>query len=44
MFDAAPSEAQWVAQLAGQTRLTITAKEAFITVKNAWERVVDELN
>lgn len=35
-FATAPTEAQWHAQLAGQTRLQVTATEALRTVREAW--------
>ena len=40
MFDNAPSAGQWQAQLAAQTRLTITAAEALSAVQKAWARAV----
>jgi predicted nucleotidyltransferase component of viral defense system len=42
LFKTAPSEAQWQAQLAGQTRLTITATEALAAVRDSWTRVADD--
>ncbi len=36
MFDRGPSPAQWQAQLAGQTRLTVTADDALNAVRAAW--------
>ncbi|WP_182357694.1 nucleotidyl transferase AbiEii/AbiGii toxin family protein [Tomitella gaofuii] len=41
MFLAAPREEEWTAQLAGQTRLRISASEALITVRDAWECVAE---
>ena len=38
VFRRAPSDAQWQTQLAGQTRLTITAAEALTTVRDSWSR------
>lgn len=38
MFTSAPTEARWQAQLAGQTRLTVTAAEALQVVTDAWAR------
>lgn len=38
-FAKAPSEQQWRAQLAGQTRLTVTAQEALDVVRAAWNDV-----
>jgi hypothetical protein len=42
MFDKAPSEAAWEAQLAGQTRLVVTAGEALKAVRRAWSRALGE--
>lgn len=39
MFTTAPSEEQWQAQLAGQTRLTVSAAEALEVVGSAWAAV-----
>jgi Nucleotidyl transferase AbiEii toxin, Type IV TA system len=36
MFTRAPSAVEWQAQLAGQTRLTVTAAEALEAVRTAW--------
>ncbi len=36
MFTSAPTEQRWREQLAGQTRLTITAAEALVAVAAAW--------
>ncbi|MGQ4599525.1 nucleotidyl transferase AbiEii/AbiGii toxin family protein [Nocardia sp. R6R-6] len=41
LFDRPPSEDDWVSQLAGQTRLTVTAITALTTVREAWARVTD---
>jgi predicted nucleotidyltransferase component of viral defense system len=41
LFKTAPSDAQWHAQLAGQTKLTITAGEALATVRDSWARAAD---
>jgi hypothetical protein len=41
LFKTAPSDAQWKTQLAGQTRLTVTAAEALATVRDSWARVAD---
>ncbi|WP_111511879.1 nucleotidyl transferase AbiEii/AbiGii toxin family protein [Mycobacterium kyogaense] len=38
MFARAPSDAQWQAQLAGQTRLTVSATDALTIVRDAWRR------
>lgn len=40
MFDRAPTDAEWQAQLAGQTRLTVTAAEALGAVRKAWRQAV----
>lgn len=37
MFDRAPTDAEWQAQLAGQTRLTVAAAAALIAVREAWQ-------
>jgi hypothetical protein len=37
MFRTPPPAAQWHAQLAAQTRLTVTAEEAINVVRSAWE-------
>ncbi|WP_046322203.1 nucleotidyl transferase AbiEii/AbiGii toxin family protein [Mycobacterium sp. UM_Kg1] len=39
MFNRAPSDAQWHAQLAGQTRLNVSATEALKIVRETWQRV-----
>lgn len=36
MFAKAPSETHWRQQLAGQTKLTVTAREALSIVRSAW--------
>lgn len=36
LFDRPPSEADWIAQLAGQTHLTVSATTALRTVRDAW--------
>jgi predicted nucleotidyltransferase component of viral defense system len=41
MFDRPPSTAEWQAQLAGQTRLTVTAAEALRAVRDAWASATD---
>ncbi|WP_024800529.1 nucleotidyl transferase AbiEii/AbiGii toxin family protein [Nocardia sp. BMG51109] len=41
LFDHAPPEDDWNAQLAGQTRLAITAETALATVREAWARVAE---
>ena len=39
MFDRAPADAEWQAQLAGQTRLSVSAAEALAEVRAAWRQV-----
>src|SRR5271156_2428931 len=36
LFDAAPSDTEWQAQLAGQPRITVSARTALDTVRAAW--------
>ncbi|MEC3913430.1 nucleotidyl transferase AbiEii/AbiGii toxin family protein [Nocardia sp. CDC160] len=43
LFDHAPNEDDWNAQLAGQTRLMISAEIALAAVRDAWERVAQGL-
>lgn len=40
MFDRAPTDGEWQAQLAGQTRLTVTAAEALNAVREAWREAI----
>ncbi|WP_236747140.1 nucleotidyl transferase AbiEii/AbiGii toxin family protein [Mycobacteroides abscessus] len=40
MFDRAPTDAEWHAQLAGQTRLNVSAAEALVAVRRAWRHVL----
>ncbi|MBY8855435.1 nucleotidyl transferase AbiEii/AbiGii toxin family protein [Nocardia sp. CA2R105] len=40
LFDRAPGEDDWNTQLAGQTRLAITAETALAAVRDAWANVV----
>ncbi|MGZ4556319.1 MAG: nucleotidyl transferase AbiEii/AbiGii toxin family protein [Mycobacteriaceae bacterium] len=42
MFKRAPSAVQWQAQLAGQTRLTVSAADALEAVRTAWAAAVGE--
>ncbi|MGZ4558041.1 MAG: nucleotidyl transferase AbiEii/AbiGii toxin family protein [Mycobacteriaceae bacterium] len=42
MFQRAPSAVQWQAQLAGQTRLTVSAADALEAVRTAWAAAVGE--
>lgn len=39
LFDTAPDENDWTAQLAGQTKLNVTAESALTSVREAWARV-----
>lgn len=41
MFDKPPRENEWIAQLAGQTRLTVNAADALSSVRDAWARVFE---
>lgn len=41
LFRAAPTDAAWHAQLAGQTRLTVSARDALNAVRAAWQQAVD---
>ena len=41
LFDRAPDEDSWNAQLAGQTRLVISAEIALAAVRDAWARVAE---
>jgi predicted nucleotidyltransferase component of viral defense system len=38
MFNRAPSDAEWQAQLAGQTRLSVSAADALTAVREAWRQ------
>lgn len=42
MFSTAPSELEWEASLAGQTRLEVSASEALAIVRGAWGRAQNE--
>jgi predicted nucleotidyltransferase component of viral defense system len=42
IFTSAPSDVAWQTQLAGQTRLTVTAAEALTIVRDAWARVIGD--
>ncbi|MFV8050906.1 nucleotidyl transferase AbiEii/AbiGii toxin family protein [Mycobacterium sp. 48b] len=44
MFDRAPADAEWQAQLAGQTRLNVSAAEALTEVREAWRQVTRPTN
>jgi predicted nucleotidyltransferase component of viral defense system len=41
LFTKAPTEAEWQAQLAGQTRITVSAHQALAAVREAWRAVVE---
>jgi hypothetical protein len=41
LFSRPPDETTWRRELAGQTRLTITAADALDDVRDAWSRAVD---
>jgi predicted nucleotidyltransferase component of viral defense system len=43
-FTSAPTEERWQAQLAGQTRLTVSAAEALQVVSDAWARASAEIS
>ncbi len=40
MFDKAPTGREWTTQLAGQTRLTVSAEDAIRVVRQAWGTAV----
>ena len=40
MFTTAPTNTDWRSQLAGQTRITVSAKDALATVRAAWAHAV----
>lgn len=40
VFETSPSDAEWHIQLAGQTRLDVSAGEALAVVRDAWARAV----
>ena len=40
MFTTAPTDTEWRSQLAGQTRITVSAKDALATVRAAWAHAV----
>lgn len=40
LFMSAPSDAEWQSQLAGQTRITISAGQAVVAVRDAWRAAV----
>ncbi|UNN05190.1 nucleotidyl transferase AbiEii/AbiGii toxin family protein [Rhodococcus opacus] len=41
LFDTAPDENDWTAQLAGQTKLNVTAEAALTIVRDAWARAIE---
>jgi hypothetical protein len=41
MFTTAPTDAEWRAQLAGQTRITVSVTDALATVRTAWTGAVE---
>jgi hypothetical protein len=41
LFRSAPTDAEWRSQLAGQTRLTVSAREALDLVREAWRAAVE---
>lgn len=42
MFQTAPSEEQWRADLSAQTRLEVTAAEALAEVREAWKQITGD--
>jgi hypothetical protein len=44
LFASAPTDAEWQAQLAGQTRITVSAHQAVIAVREAWRAAVALVN
>ncbi len=44
LFTSAPTDAVWQAQLAGQTRITISARQALDAVRKAWCAAVTPIN
>ncbi|AGB24303.1 protein of unknown function (DUF1814) [Mycobacterium sp. JS623] len=42
VFQTPPADAEWQAQLAGQTHLTVSASEALAVVREAWARTLAE--
>ncbi|MDT5066113.1 MAG: hypothetical protein QOJ95_4152 [Mycobacterium sp.] len=41
LFSKAPTDAEWQSQLAGQTRLTVSAREALVAVRDAWRAATE---
>jgi hypothetical protein len=44
VFTAPPSDAEWQAQLAGQTRITVSAQEALKAAWAAWRQAIRTAN
>jgi hypothetical protein len=44
VFSKAPTDTEWRAQLAGQTRLTVSAREALDVVRDAWLAAAETAN
>jgi hypothetical protein len=42
MFTKAPSEVEWQTSLSAQTRLQVTACEAFVVVRTSWASACGE--
>ncbi|MFD4368091.1 nucleotidyl transferase AbiEii/AbiGii toxin family protein [Rhodococcus sp. NPDC058521] len=43
LFDKSPNQEDWISQLSGQIRLTVSAAAALATVRDAWARVADPI-
>jgi hypothetical protein len=41
LFSTAPTDTQWQAQLAGQTRITVSAQAALEAVREAWRQAAE---
>lgn len=41
LFTSAPTDAEWQAQLAGQTRITVSARDALEAVRKAWRAAIE---
>jgi predicted nucleotidyltransferase component of viral defense system len=44
LFMKAPTDAEWQAQLAGQTRITVSARDALEAVRKAWRAAIETLD
>jgi LPS sulfotransferase NodH len=44
LFTKAPTDAEWLAQLAGQTRFTVSASAALDAVREAWRAAGETLD